>query len=99
MTIIDNKLLRSLTGVGICEMCWEQKPLVPHHVQSRGPGGGSRVDAMFNLVRLCFKCHDDGHNGRIHFFAAKCWAIIDKREGYTPGTAKEKTAEFLRTPK
>ena len=65
MIVIDEKLLASFRGPGICEWC---KRYAGHrhaaHVRPRQMGGGSRLDVRINLISLCWFCHLAQHEGR-----------------------------------
>jgi hypothetical protein len=65
-----------LTGCG--------RRLEIHHVL----GGAHRIDAAWNLVRLCGNCHDwvtrRTMPGRI-----LCWHILDSRGAFEPDTIRE----------
>jgi len=65
-----------LTGCG--------RRLEIHHVL----GGADRIDARWNLVRLCGNCHDWVHRrpqaGRI-----MCWYILDSRGAFEPDTIRQ----------
>jgi 5-methylcytosine-specific restriction endonuclease McrA len=47
---------------GRCEKCGVACRPHPHHVKSRGAGGG---DTRENLISLCPPCHDLTHRGLI----------------------------------
>lgn len=40
-----------------CELCRHPPRSQPHHVMSRGTGGGWRLDVSIGLMSLCPKCH------------------------------------------
>ncbi len=67
--IVNRSLIKALLRhVRRCEWCgvvadrtpW---PLDPHHIKSRGAGGGDTLD---NLVVLCRPCHDQAQTYKIH---------------------------------
>jgi hypothetical protein len=51
-------------------------------------GGATRVDAAWNIVRLCPSAHGWVHNRNV---AGKilCWHILDKRGAFEPDTIRE----------
>ena len=55
MIVIDEDLLAFFRNKPKCEMCGTKSPgkLDPHHVTTRGHGGGLRLDTALNLVALC----------------------------------------------
>jgi len=67
--VCNKTLIRALKErVRFCEWCgvphWKTAwPLDPHHIKSRGAGGGDTLD---NLVMLCRPCHDDAQTYKIH---------------------------------
>lgn len=40
----------------------DEHPLQPHHIKTKGSGGG---DELENLITLCWKCHRLVHDGHI----------------------------------
>lgn len=67
MQITDEALLESFRRKERCEWCgyWTGGHCHPHHLWTRGMGGGGRLDIAINLIGLCFACHIDVHLGRI----------------------------------
>ena len=65
-----------LTGCG--------RRLEIHHVL----GGAHRIDAFWNLVRLCGNCHDWVHN-RPQAGKILCWHILDSRGAFEPDTIRQ----------
>ena len=55
-----------------------------HHVL----GGAHRIDAPWNLVRLCGNCHDWVHN-RPQAGKILCWHILDSRGAFEPDTIRQ----------
>jgi hypothetical protein len=55
-----------------------------HHVL----GGAHRIDAFWNLVRLCGNCHDWVHN-RPQAGKILCWHILDSRGAFEPDTIRQ----------
>lgn len=50
-----------------CENCGQKpgdpnNPVDPHHIKTRGSGGG---DERQNLASLCRKCHTGAHDGKV----------------------------------
>ncbi len=63
--VVDPELIARVKAVGICYLvgrgeCWG--PLDPHHVISRGAGGGDTED---NVILLCRNHHQQAHSGLI----------------------------------
>ncbi len=46
-----------------CEWCHAGPPCQPHHLLTRGMGGGGRIDHPWNLIGLCHYCHRSHHDG------------------------------------
>lgn len=97
MKIIDDLLLASFRGAGNCEACGRFNTCrEAAHILGRGQEGCRRIDHRWNLVSLGWgfgcACHARHHNGD-HPTAEDLWAIVDKREKLTPGTA---AAEIIR---
>lgn len=87
MKIVDEHLLDKFRTPGKCEVCGVRvKAREPHHLLSKGMGGGSRLDVAENIVAvgrsapfpLC-PCHSRIHDG--HISRAQLVAIIGRREG------------------
>ena len=50
-----------------CQVCWkvfypEENCLAPHHIQTRGAGGGDEPE---NIMIVCKECHNKIHSGEI----------------------------------
>ena len=60
-------------------------------------GGGSRIDAPYNILPLCRECHNLAHVGKID--PADLLEIIAKREKMTPQQIREKIWQTLGAPK
>ena len=64
---------------------WRSRFLQVHHVL----GGPHRIDAAWNLVRLCPSAHAWMHShpkaGRV-----LCWHILDSRKAFEPVTIRER---------
>jgi 5-methylcytosine-specific restriction endonuclease McrA len=57
---------------GCCQGCGRFVPIVeghPHHIKSRGAGGGDEAE---NIALLCFECHDAIHRGLIKLEDKEC---------------------------
>jgi hypothetical protein len=67
---------------GPCEFCGRRGRCHPHHLTSRGFGGGLRFDVPLNLMSLCPAHHQAFHDGDID--RSELIAIVAKREGLTP---------------
>lgn len=65
-----------------CEMCGAPGGC-PHHMLSRGAGGGGRLDVPLNLVSLCNTCHRAVHDGKIPRLEVA--GLIARREGLASG--------------
>lgn len=86
MRVIDAELLRVFRGKQCCEWCgWAlRSPAQPHHIFTRGMGGGSRLDVRINLVALggpwdC-DCHGRHHAGH-EPLTCDLVALVAAREG------------------
>lgn len=69
MIVKNPKLLKAFSGPGLCGYCGRFcRDREPHHVQTRGMGGGGRIDLEINLISLgcafCCGCHRNHHNGQ-----------------------------------
>jgi hypothetical protein len=60
MRVIDDTVLDRFRGPGRCEWCKRDCIRRPHHVRTRGAGGG---DVERNIVGICDPCHDNTHRG------------------------------------
>ena len=56
-----------------------------HHVL----GGAHRIDAPWNLVRLCGNCHEWVHN-RPQAGKILCWHILDSRGAFDPVVIRQR---------
>jgi hypothetical protein len=99
MRIVDEKILDEFRGPGKCEWCgyvtrWKRDP---HHLWTRGMGGGGRLDIRINLISLCRLCHDAVGLGHI----ARCdlLAVVASRESTTQSQIEEEIWRLRRTPK
>lgn len=101
MTNKDESLLDQFRGPGLCEYCGRPcLRLDPHHIFSRGMGGGSRLDHRLNLMGLggfenC-NCHGKHHNGKIT--REELIKKVAAREGMTPAQLKDELHRLLREP-
>ena len=62
-----------------CEICGQRTNIEPHHINTRGSGGG---DIKENLIQLCTQCHINTHSGQ---YPTKddCLNKVAEREGIT----------------
>jgi len=60
--IVNKKLIKRIHSIGYCEYCGSHFNLEAHHIKSRGSGGG---DTPYNLILLCYVCHNKVHAGNI----------------------------------
>ena len=76
--IIDKKMIKIIRTTH-CEYCGRLCNIEPHHVFSRGSGGG---DIRENLIQLCTQCHINTHSGK---YPTKddCLNKVAEREGIT----------------
>lgn len=82
MRRINNKLLDKFRSNPFCEHCGIIVTRAhPHHVFSRGMGGGMRLDIPANLIALCPDCHHRVHIGKIP--RDTLISIVAQREGRT----------------
>lgn len=98
MVIIDEKLLEEFRQPGACEWCgYWYEARQPHHLLARGMGAGRRIDHKFNLISLCYLCHNDVHNGKI----LKCdlLAVVSRREGKLQDEIEAEVNRIRRLPK
>ena len=60
-----------------CEICGQRTNIEPHHINTRGSGGG---DIKENLIQLCTQCHINTHSGQ---YPTKddCLNKVAEREG------------------
>jgi hypothetical protein len=81
MRIVDEKLLDQFRAAGPCSWCREHcQRREPHHIHTRGIGGGGRLDVAINLVSLCLRCHRSHHDGN-EPLTCDLKAIVAAREG------------------
>ena len=62
-----------------CEYCGAVTNIEPHHINTRGSGGG---DIKENLIQLCTRCHINTHSGQ-YPTKEDCLKIVAEREGIT----------------
>lgn len=61
----DETLLDLFRGAGRCEWCLRWCELRhAAHIFARGMGSGGRLDVRFNVVAICWQCHQENHAGR-----------------------------------
>ena len=84
MKIIREDNLQKYRQKTRCENCGlpSFQGLDPHHVLTRGMGGGTRNDSDLNLMALCRTCHDRFHNGKIP--REQLVGKLALREGFSP---------------
>ena len=91
MTIHDEFALALLRIPGRCNVCGRHFAVrEPHHIEPRRAGGGSRIDASWNLLSVDRSCHsllEDGkpiqhgpHKGAA-LRQADQWLIVTHRDG------------------
>ena len=102
MVVIDEKLLDTFRGPGLCGVCGRYcRRREPHHHKPRGHGAGSRLDIPENLIAVgsAFDCgcHVRIENGNVarKFVLAK----IAARLGKTPEECWQRICDVLREPK
>ncbi len=65
MRVVSEETLEWFRKGGPCQWCHRGAPRRhPHHLISRGMGGGTRLDLTINLVALCPVCHGLTHQGQ-----------------------------------
>ncbi len=89
MIIRNRKALERARCAGPCEYCglWHERR-EPHHLLSRGHGGGTRLDIQQNLMSLCpFWKGNDCHRlkGDDPRCAPEMFRIVAIREGFLDG--------------
>lgn len=62
-----------------CEICGKRTNIEPHHINTRGSGGG---DIRENLIQLCTDCHIATHSSN-YPTKEDCTAAVAIREGLT----------------
>jgi hypothetical protein len=96
--VIDRKLLARYRLGGPCWYCgrWQER-LEPHHLWTRGMGGGGRLDIPENLIPLCSSCHREAQAYRI----PRCdlVAIVAARLGLRQDEVEERIRELRRAEK
>ena len=99
MEVHNPELLRQFREKGKCEFCGQRSGtgLDPHHIFSKGIGGGSQLDVAINLIALCRMCHRYYHNGKI--YRQELLEIVAKREGTTLEAIVDEIYRLRRTPK
>jgi len=60
--IVNKPLIKRIHSIGYCEHCGSRFNLQVHHIKSRGAMGG---DTPYNLILLCYVCHNKVHAGNI----------------------------------
>lgn len=93
MRVVDDKLLSEFRHAPRCAWCNALTPggTEPHHLWSRGLGGGGRLDVRVNIVSLCQRCHREHHNGHAPY-RHQLLRVVAAREGKLP---REVEAEVL----
>ncbi len=86
MKITNKKMMNQFRQAPFCELCSARSRgrLEPHHVTSRGHGGGWRMDIPENLVALCHECHS--LRGDDPDWLDRFLQIIARREGFLNGS-------------
>lgn len=74
----DSKTIQAMKKP-YCELCGQQAYGEPHHIKTRGSGGG---DIPENLIQLCWEHHVAVHSGRLP--REDLVAVVAAREGKTP---------------
>jgi hypothetical protein len=59
MRIVSEPLLDEFRHAPCCELCGAENKtgMDPHHLRSRGIGGGGRLDVRINIITACRDCH------------------------------------------
>lgn len=101
MRIVNELLLAEFRSRQRCELCGRATPegCEPHHLASRGHGGGYRIDARPNLMSLCpgpWGCHQKYHDGKVR--RIDLLAVVANREGVSVEDIKEAIWKLQRTP-
>lgn len=96
MTIVDEPLLARIRLLRCC-WCGRSGPSQPHHLTTRGMGGGSRLDVAINLAPLCHQCHRDHHDGH-QPLTVDLLALVAGREGTMQYTIEAAIALLRRVP-
>ncbi|MGB9859855.1 MAG: HNH endonuclease signature motif containing protein, partial [Moorellaceae bacterium] len=74
----NSKTIQAMTKP-YCELCGQQAYGEPHHIKTRGSGGG---DIPENLIQLCWEHHVAVHSS--HLSREDLVAVVAAREGKTP---------------
>ncbi len=99
MRIVDEKLLHEFRMKERCEWCGKQVfRCEPHHVYTRGIGGGGRLDVRINLVALCPRDHRSHHDGN-EPLTIDLKAIVAARENRLQGDIEAEIAALRRRRK
>lgn len=77
-TRIVNKKMIAMMQKPVCERCHSRAYGEPHHIFTRGSGGG---DIRENLIQLCIDCHIGAHDGRVG--QRELIDLVAQREGKT----------------
>ena len=82
MKIVSESTLDAFRSALYCEWCGDRLrgKAHPHHVATKGIGGGGRIDHPLNIVSLCAFCHNEHHNGH-RPLTCDLIATIAAREG------------------
>lgn len=97
MQVIDEKLLNEFREAGYCDWCklfCQRRE--PHHLVTRGMGGGGRLDIRINIASLCRECHQSHHDGN-HPLTDDLRAIVAARENTTQAAIKAEILKIRRT--
>ena len=73
--IINRKMIQACRK-NRCEYCGTVTNIEPHHINTRGSGGG---DIKENLIQLCTQCHINAHSGVLN--KEECMEVVAVREG------------------
>jgi hypothetical protein len=100
MQIINEAVLDHFRFSRQCENCGEYTlhGAHAHHLNTRGKGGGSRLDIEFNVMALCWKCHRYHHDGKEPKYE-DLLEIVARRENLTAEAIEEAVRDILRLPK
>lgn len=77
-TRIKDKKMIAMMRKPHCERCRSRAYGEPHHIFTRGSGGG---DIRENLIQLCIDCHIGAHDSRVG--QRELIDIVAQREGKT----------------
>lgn len=101
MKIIYGPAKSAARSKDCCEWCKKPRCLEAAHIFACGAGGGTRIDADFNLLGLCagqFGCHAAHHRGD-HPTRDDMLAVAAYRDGVLQTEIKAKWDLIGRTPK